>query len=268
MCATVSLARPTVLVLHEDAASLDALTQRFEAGGFEVITAITGFRAQADLEGERAIDLVAAPWDARHPVGGELYRWALHRRYDLRDGFVFLSAEPPPEFDRLVAGRCLWAARPAELVRLAMATVRQRRRLAAARDAALEIVGDAPTLLLADDEPALLMAMADLLGEAGYAVVRVDSGHAAITQLVLGEPDAVVVDWNMDDGHGADVYRWIQQVKPWLAERVVFLTDGEAEDATGVAPGRPMFRKGQDARALRAVLGEIVRQVRGDGPAY
>lgn len=262
------LARPAVLILHDEASSLDALTQRFEAGGFEVITAISGFRAQADLEGERTVDLVVVPWDARHPVGGELYRWALHRRYDLRDGFVFLAGEPPPDFDRLVAGRCLWVS-PGEVVRVGHATAHRRRRLRELRDAAQAVASDdQPHLLLADDEPALLQVMADLLGEAGYAVARVDSGHAAITRLVDVECDAIVVDWNMDDGHGADVYRWIQQVKPWLAERVVFLTDGESEDATAVAPGRPMFRKGQDSRALLAVLGEIVRQVRADEPAF
>ena len=48
----------------------------------------------------------------------------------------------------------------------------------------------------------------------------------------------------------------------WLAERVVFLSGGESDDAGNVAPGRPMFRKGQDSAALRAVLREIIRQKR------
>ena len=34
MCATLSLARPTVLVIHEDGAALDVLTRLFEANGF------------------------------------------------------------------------------------------------------------------------------------------------------------------------------------------------------------------------------------------
>jgi DNA-binding NarL/FixJ family response regulator len=76
----------------------------------------------------------------------------------------------------------------------------------------------------------------------------------------------IVTDWNMDDGNGADVYRWVAQVKPWLAERVVFLADEEGDHAAAVAPGRPMFRKGADSRALTTVLREIVRQVRGESP--
>jgi CheY-like chemotaxis protein len=267
MSATLALDRPTALVIHDDGEALDVLTRLFEAAGFEVTTAITGFRAQAHLEGERPIDVVIVPWDAAHPVGGEVYRWSLQRRYDLRDGFVFLAAEPPPDFDRLVAGRCLGVppAQPSEVVRVAVAAATRRRQLEAARDAAFE-EADAtrPTLLLADDEPVLLVAMAELLADAGYAVSRVDSGHGAIQLLAHGDFDAIVTDWNMDDGTGADLYRWIAQVKPWLAERVVFLADEEGDHAAVVAPGRPMFRKGADSRALTTVLREIVRQVRGE----
>ena len=106
------------------------------------------------------------------------------------------------------------------------------------------------------------MAMADLFSEAGYAVSRVDSGHGAILLLEHSEFDVIVSDWNMDDGSGADVYRWIAQSRPWLADRVVFLADEESEDAAVVAPGRPMFRKGQDSAALAETLREIARQSR------
>jgi len=265
MCATLSLARPTALVLHDDGETLDQLTRLFEASGFEVLTAVTAYRAQAHLEGERPIEIVIAPWDAAHVVGGEVYRWSLQWRYDLRDGFVFLAAEAPPEFDGVVAGRCLTVsiARPAEVVRVAIAAVRRRAQLEAARDAAFEQTDDnKPTLLLADDDPVLVKVMADLLADAGYAVVAVDSGHAAIQALARDDHDAVVTDWQMDDGSGADVYRWILREKPWLAERVVFLADVEGADAAAVAPGRPMFRKGQDSHALTAVLHEIVRHAR------
>ena len=254
-----------MLVIHDDGETLDLLTRLFEASGFEVITAVAGFRAQAHLESGRPIDVVVVPWDTVHPVGGEVYRWSLQQRYDLRDGFVFLAAELPPDFDRLVSGRCLAVpmARPAEVIRIAVATVRRRKQLEDARNASLdEAEAGRPTLLLADDEPVLLMAMADLLTEDGYAVSRVDSGHGAILLLEHSEFDVIVADWNMDDGSGADVFRWIALQKPWLAERVVFLADEEGQDADAVAPGRPMFRKGQDAAALASVLRQIARQAR------
>ena len=273
MCATLSLPRPTALVIHDDGDALDALTQLFEGAGFEVISALTGYRAQAHLDGERAIDAVVVPWDTAHPLGGEIYRWSLQRRYDLRDGFVFLAEDTPPDFDRLVAGRCLAVSltQPSEVVRVATATVRRRRQLEAVRDSVLDELGEfdltRPSLLLADDEPVLLMTMAELFADAGYAVSRVDSGHGAILLLEHSDFDVIVADWNMDDGSGADIYRWVSQVKPWLAERIVFLADDESDDAAVVAPGRSMFRKGADSRALTTVLRQIVRQVRGDPDA-
>jgi CheY-like chemotaxis protein len=267
MSATVPLDRPTVLVIHDDADALDLMTRLFEASGFDVVTAITGLRAQTHLEGDRRVDVVVAPWDTQHPVGGEVYRWSLQGRYDLRDQFVFVGSEVPAEFDQIVAGRCLAVsmARPAEIVRVAAAAVRNRIKLEAQRDALAEQDHTKPRLLLCDDEPILLMVMGDLLG-ATYTVTRVESGHSAIVLLENEDFDAMVLDWRMDDGSGGDVYRWIVTNKPWLAERVVFLSGWEGDDASVVAPGRPMLRKGQDSHALTSVLHEIVRQVRGSGP--
>jgi len=121
-----------------------------------------------------------------------------------------------------------------------------------------------PRLLLCDDEPVLLMVMGDLLSQT-YSVTRVESGHGAIALLQSDDFDAIVLDWHMDGGNGADVYRWIIANKPHAADRVVFLSGWEGDDAEAVAPGRPMVRKGQDSAALTKILKEIVRQVRGSG---
>jgi len=261
----VSSGGPTALVIHDDGDTLDLLTRLFEASGFDVVTAVTGFRAQAHLEGDRKIDVVVAPWDTTHAVGGEVYRWALQKRYDLRDQFVFIGADIPGELDRVVSGRCLVVSmtRPAEVVRVAHAAVRRRSQLEAMRDAVLEADTTKPRLLLADDDPMLLMVMGDLLGDT-YMVTRVESGHAAIVLLEHEDFDVILTDWQMDDGSGADIYRWLELHRPALTQRIVFLSTNEGDDATTVAPGRPMFRKGQDSHALTTVLNEIVRQVRGE----
>jgi CheY-like chemotaxis protein len=265
--ATVSLGRPTVLVIHDDGDALDVLTRLFEASGFDVVTAVTGFRAQAHLESDRKIDVVVAPWDVSHPVGGDVYRWALQRRYDLRDQFVFLASEVPSEFDRIVAGRCLAVsmARPAEVVRIALATIRRAESLELMRDAAVAIEADnKPTLLLAEDEPVLLAVIGELFGDLGYAVTAVESGNGAIARMDLEDFDCILADWHMDDGNGGDMFRWVLARKPYLASRVVFLSGDESEEVGRVAPGRPMIRKGQDSGTLFAIVEEIVREVRGD----
>jgi CheY-like chemotaxis protein len=254
-----------VLVIHDDGDALDLLTRLFEASGFDVVTAVTGFRAQAHLESDRAVHVVVAPWDAGHAVGGDVYRWSLQKRYDLRAQFVFIAAEVPVDFDKLVAGRCLAVSmtRPSEIIRVAHAATIRRGQLEADRDVVIERDRRKAQLMLVEDEPVLLMVMASLLEEAGYQVRKVENGHAAIKLLESEEDfDVLITDWHMDEGSGADVYRWIARTKPWLAERVVFLSGGESDDAGNVAPGRPMFRKGQDSVALQTVIREIVRQKR------
>ena len=54
--------------------------------------------------------------------------------------------------------------------------------------------------------------------------------------------------------------RWLREYKPWLADRLVFLSDEEPD--TSLAGARPVFRKGQDSGALTHVLQEIVRQAK------
>src|ERR1041385_4876454 len=94
--------RFTALVIHGDGGVLDLLTRWFEANEFEVIAAPSSFRAQAYLEGDRPIEVVIAPWDDSHTAGGEVYRWVLNHRPDLRSRFVFIADDVPPEFDAVV----------------------------------------------------------------------------------------------------------------------------------------------------------------------
>ena len=245
--------RPSALLIHDDGDVLDLLTRLFESTGFDVVAAPSAYRAQAHLDGARHIEVVIAPWDVAHGAGGEAYRWVLSHRADLRTRFVFIADEVPPEFDAVVGGRCLAVPLAAldELVRVSQAIVRRVR----TPPRGIPIVPDRPTLLLADDDPLLLEAAASLFHDSGYAVTTVESGSEACIRLELRDFDALVLDWIMHDGSGADVYEWILEHKPHLAARVVFLSD---DDTDAIAPGRPSFRKGQDSSGMTEVLREIV----------
>lgn len=254
--------RFTALVVHGDGSVLDLLTRWFEANGFEVIAAPSGFRAQAYLEGERKIEVVIAPWDATHTSGGEVYRWVLSHRPDLRTRFVFIADEVPPEFDEVVGGRCLAVPLAAieEIVRIATGVVRRVR--TPPRGVPIVRGPGRPALLLADDDPLLLTAMAELLTQAGYAVNSVDSIKSATELVEFRDFDAILVDWRMHDGTGKDLYDWVLAHKPHLAARIVFLGEGDADDS-GPVTSRPIFRKGQDSQGLIDMLKEIVTAVRG-----
>lgn len=248
--------RRSIIVLSHDGQLLDLLTRLFEARGFAVALAATVGQALAHLGSEREFDVVVAEWDSAYAGGGEVYRWVLERRFDLRDRFVFLTEDPPADFDRVVAGRCL-TVRPretAEVVRLVVATAARVTRPA---ELAADWSAGGPSLLLADDDPMLLAAMADLLREAGFAVTAVDSGKAAIAALDRDEHDVVLVEWHMANGTGAQVFQWVVTFRPWLVDRVAFLIERGEERQAVEAPGRPSFWKGADSVELIAGLKRI-----------
>lgn len=255
--------RYTALVVHGDGEVLDLLTRWFEANDFDVITAPSGYRAQAHLEGDRPIEVVVAPWDETHPVGGEVYHWVLKNRPDLRSRFVFIADDVVPEFDAVVGGRCLAVPLAAvdEILRVASGVARRVR--TPPRGIPILRGPGRPALLLADDDPLLLVAMAELLSEKGYAVSQVDSLKSALELVEFRDFDVIVTDWKMHDGSSGDLYKWILEHKPHLAARVVFLSAADLDDSGPIAPGRPMFHKGQDSQQLIEVLAKIVAQVRG-----
>lgn len=254
--------RPALLLIHQDADLLDQLTRLFEARGFAVAIAATAFQAMSHLESDRDYVVVIAAWDASTTLGADIYKWALRNRFHLRGQFVFLADEVPPDFDRIVAGRCLVVAprETEEIVRVAEAAARRGERLADMSDDELAwLDADRPTLLLADDDPVLLSVMAQLLGDFGFAVTPVESGNAAIAQLDRSDFEVILLDWFMSDGAGGQVYQWLLTYRPWMAERVVFITGGDADVIRKDAAGRPVMPKGQDSQALVRLLTTIAR---------
>lgn len=261
--------RSSVLLIHHDTDLLDQLTRLFEGTGFAVSVAATAMHAMSQLAGDRDFDVIVAGWDVEHGLGGVVYRWVLRNRLALRGQFVFLADEPAPEFDRLVAGRCL-AVRPAEtdeVVRVVEAAARRRGRTQElSEEDAAWLDTDRPSLLLADDEPMLLAVMSRLLGDVGFAVTAVDSGNAAITELDRSDFDVILLDWMMNDGNASDVFQWVTTFRPWLVERVVFISGGSAREVVDSAQGRPVVPKGQDSPALVRLLTGIARVARAARP--
>lgn len=252
-----------MLLIHQDSIVLDTLTRMFENRGFTVSTASSAFRAQSILTGDIDVDAIVAQWDAAHPIGAEVYRWSINHRYDLRSQFVFLAEEISEDFDAVVAGRCL-VVHPSQLLELGRvvdAALAHRQRLAEA-SVPEQLSLDQPKLLLAEDEPMLLMVMGRLLSSAGYDVHQADSGNRAISLLERDDFDVIVVDWRMDNGGGAEVFKFLCLQRPWLVDRLVFLSGGGTTEVEQVAPSRPIIAKGQDSEQLLRVLQDIVRSHR------
>jgi CheY-like chemotaxis protein len=254
-----------VLVVCDDPDLLDLLTRVFEARRFAVATAATAGLASTTIESGRTLDVIVAAWDESHPVGGQVYRWVLKNRVALRAHFVFVGDDVPAEFDRLVAGRCL-AVRPdevEELVRVVEAAARRNEHVEKLTEQDLRFIDQGkPQLLLVDGDPMQLMVMTSLLGDVGFVVTSAESGNAAIAQLEHQDFDVIVSDWHMPDGSGADLYRWICTMRPWVLDRMVVLTGGTASEVEKVAQGVPVVPKGQDSGALLALLAATARKTK------
>ncbi|HUL59477.1 MAG TPA: response regulator [Anaeromyxobacteraceae bacterium] len=66
------------------------------------------------------------------------------------------------------------------------------------------------TVLLAEDSPDVREAFVELLSTAGWGVVAVGDGHAAVERAVALRPDAVVVDVGLPGIDGLEVARRIR----------------------------------------------------------
>lgn len=90
-----------------------------------------------------------------------------------------------------------------------------------------------PPVLLIEDEPAVMALVRETLERSGYSVVCAGSGVEALQILGSGEFLGVVSDmWTPGGVDGADVHAWIQENRPELASRIVFITGDLAKDET------------------------------------
>jgi PAS domain S-box-containing protein len=77
-------------------------------------------------------------------------------------------------------------------------------------------------VLVIDDEAMIRKVVRQVLG-ADYEVEPIASGRAAIERLAQpGDIDLVLCDLSMPDVSGADVYKWVEEHRPELTERMVF----------------------------------------------
>jgi two-component system, OmpR family, KDP operon response regulator KdpE len=81
-------------------------------------------------------------------------------------------------------------------------------------------------LLVVDDEPPIVRAVAANLRVRGYEVVTAATGEGALTAVEVHQPDCVVLDLALPDLGGLEVLR---RLRTWTEVPVVVLTAAEAE---------------------------------------
>jgi two-component system nitrogen regulation response regulator GlnG len=88
-----------------------------------------------------------------------------------------------------------------------------------------------PTLLVIDDEPSILHFFRRAFADPGVSLVTATSAEEGLATIASAQPDAVVLDINLGDASGLDVFRRIHEVDPKLP--VIFIT-GHGTTATAI----------------------------------
>jgi two-component system, OmpR family, response regulator len=127
--------------------------------------------------------------------------------------------------------------------------------------------GNGQRILVVDDEPSIVDAVATALRYEGYTVDEAGTGREALAAVAEHEPDLVVLDWMLPDIEGIEVGRRLRE--RGFKTAVVFLT---AKDATENkvealrAGGDDYVTKPFSLAEIVARIQAILRRTAGDLP--
>jgi DNA-binding response OmpR family regulator len=95
------------------------------------------------------------------------------------------------------------------------------------------------TVLIADDEPNIVISLEFLLEQAGYRVMVAHDGQEALEAIQRQPPDLVLLDVMLPRLSGFDVCQKIRENPDWQHMRIVMLTakGREVEVSKGLALG-------------------------------
>jgi DNA-binding response OmpR family regulator len=127
--------------------------------------------------------------------------------------------------------------------------------------------GPAPaTILVADDEPNIVLSLEFVLQEAGYRVRVARDGQEALDALAAERPDLLLLDVMLPRVSGFDVCERIRANPQWRDLRVVMLSakGREVEVQKGLALGADAYVT--KPFAIKELLAEVARQLGRSGP--
>ena len=93
------------------------------------------------------------------------------------------------------------------------------------------------TILVVDDDPDILKLMTMRLRAAGYDVIAVSNGEAALAHIALNSPDLVISDLRMPGMDGLTLFSAIRRSKPLLPVIIVTAHGSQAEALNAIQRG-------------------------------
>jgi DNA-binding response OmpR family regulator len=121
------------------------------------------------------------------------------------------------------------------------------------------------SILIADDEPNIVLSLEFLLQEAGYHTEVARDGQEALDALSRHVPDLILLDVMMPRVSGFDVCQRIRENPAWRSIRVVMLSakGREVEVHKGMALGADAYVT--KPFAVTDLLAEVARQLGDSG---
>ena len=122
------------------------------------------------------------------------------------------------------------------------------------------------TILIVDDEPGIVRALARLLSRDGYRVETASNGRHALARLQRQCYDVILSDLRMPELDGRGLYACLRRAYGPLHRRVIFFT-GDCSTSSREfleQSGQPWVRKPCTITAVRCAIEQVLR---GAGPS-
>lgn len=126
-------------------------------------------------------------------------------------------------------------------------------------------MNEQPTVLVADDDAALVQALSIRLESAGYRVISALDSYQALQATRREQPDLLLVDVNMPAGDGIELLERIEHLRDTTPMRLVYLTGERSQRVREAAREHGAFAviyKPFDTRKLVEVIDRALESAR------
>lgn len=113
------------------------------------------------------------------------------------------------------------------------------------------------TVLVVDDEEAVVEFVGSLLEDAGYRVLRAFDGRAALEVARAEHPDVVITDIMMPVMNGLELCQELQADPKTQDIRIILMTAGRLSDSQ--CPGAQFLAKPFDLASLEQAVADACR---------
>lgn len=124
------------------------------------------------------------------------------------------------------------------------------------------------TILVVEDDPAIVSFVQPALEREGFLVYAVGDGEAALAHVRRQPPDLILLDWELPKLNGLEVCRRVRSRAPYTPVIMLTVRDQDIDKVVGLEMGADDYvTKPFNVRELLARIHAVLRLTRQSGPA-